>query len=181
MFNLTSTVARPAARSALRVNAVSSFKVNAPRTVTTLSKVAYTAKGQAAGQGRNGKAHLTEEGPFEVKLAMPKSLGGKGDGQNPEQLFALGYASCFLSALNLSAGNHKIPLPANVKVDAEVDIGPPASGPNPFGIAVRLIVSSDAKGGEEKKNLEKATEKAHEICPYSNATRGNVPVDVKVQ
>ncbi|MCO5585247.1 hypothetical protein L7F22_039180 [Adiantum nelumboides] len=167
MFNIASTVARPAARSALRINGFSSLKVNAPRTVTTLSKAAYTAKGQASGQGRDGKAHLTEEGPFEVKLAMPKSLGGKGDGQNPEQLFALGYASCFLSALNLSAGKNKIPLPKNVKVDAEVDIGPPASGPNPFGIAVRLIVSSDAKGGEEKKNLEKATEKAHEVSIYS--------------
>lgn len=76
---------------------------------------------------------------------------------------ALGYSACFLSALNLSASQAKIKLPDNVKCAAHVDIGPPASGNNPFGLAVHLKVSSDAKGGEDKKNLEKAVEKAHQV------------------
>lgn len=87
-------LAATASRSLLRaaaprhvVRAAAVPTAQAPRTVTTLAKSLYTAKGQASGQGRNGKAALTEEGPFEVKLAMPKSLGGTGDGQNPEQLF----------------------------------------------------------------------------------------------
>lgn len=77
---------------------------------------------------------------------------------------ALGYSACFLSALNLSASQEKIKLPGNVKCIAHVDIGPPASGNNPFGLAVHLKISSDAKGGEDKKNLEKAVEKAHQVC-----------------
>lgn len=78
-------------------------------------------------------------------------------------LTALGYSACFLSALNLVAGKEKIKLPGNVKVEAKVSIGPPAEGPKPFAIAVDLIVTSDAKGGEEKKKLEEAVEKAHEV------------------
>ncbi|UZJ55177.1 hypothetical protein CBS101457_004497 [Exobasidium rhododendri] len=150
------------------------------RSVTNLAKKAYTAQGQASGQGRDGKAILTADGPFEVKLAMPKALGN-GQGQNPEQLFALGYAACFLSALNLVAGKEKIKLPGNVKCEAHVSIGPPSEGPKPFAIAVDLIITSDAKAGEEKKTLEGAVQKAHEVCPYSNATRNNVPVSIVVQ
>jgi osmotically inducible protein OsmC len=94
---------------------------------------------------------------------MPKSLGGKGDGNNPEQLFALGYSSCFLSALNLVAGQEKITLPSNVACEAHVSIGPPSQGPKPFAIAVDLIITSDASSSEEKKKLQEAVEKAHEV------------------
>lgn len=208
IIQLARTMLSLAARSVAR-NSASLPTWTAPRSalgarsITNLAKKAYTAKGKASGQGRNGKAALTAEGPFEVKLAMPTSLGGKGDGNNPEQLFALGYASCFLSALNLVAGKEKITLPGNVACEAHVSIGPPSEGPKPFAIAVDLIITSDASSSEEKKKLQEAVEKAHEVsvpvvrlnekvaslstlslsqvCPYSNATRNNVPVTLTVQ
>lgn len=132
--------------------------------------VLYTTNATASG-GRDGRA-VSADSRLDVQLATPKELGGAGGtGTNPEQLFAAGYAACFLSALKLVAGKSKAALPADTTVTAEVGIGPNDRGG--FGLAVSLRVATP---GMEAATAEALVAKAHEVCPYSNATRGNIDV-----
>ena len=137
--------------------------------------VKYRTKASATG-GREGQAK-TEDGSLEVKLATPKELGGAGgQGNNPEQLFAAGYAACFLGAMKAVAskgGTAKVPQDANVR--ATVGIGPRSEGG--FGLDIALDVSLPGVPREQAQDL---VEKAHQVCPYSNATRNNVPVRLNV-
>lgn len=136
-------------------------------------KIVYTAEALATGDGRNGRSRSTD-GRIDVQLASPKELGGSGDGTNPEQLFAAGYAACFHSALRQAARRTK----ANVEdssVGARVGIGPNETGG--FQLAVTLEVSLPHLPREEAQAL---AEQAHTVCPYSNAVRGNIDVDVIV-
>jgi osmotically inducible protein OsmC len=138
-------------------------------------EVKYTTTATATG-GREGQAK-TEDGSLEVKLATPKELGGAGgQGNNPEQLFAAGYAACFLGAMKAVAskgGTAKVPQDANVR--ATVGIGPRSEGG--FGLDIALDVSLPGVPREQAQDL---VEKAHQVCPYSNATRSNVPVRLNV-
>jgi lipoyl-dependent peroxiredoxin len=130
----------------------------------------YTARATATG-GRDGRA-VTDDKHLDVRLNTPKELGGAGgEGTNPEQLFAAGYSACFLSALKFVAGHTKVKLPADAAVSAEVGIGPNDRGG--FGLAVNLQVTLP---GMETAAAQALVNKAHEVCPYSNATRNNVEV-----
>src|SRR5690349_8004899 len=127
--------------------------------------IVYTAEALATGAGRNGHSR-SSDGRLDLDLAVPVEMGGSGEGTNPEQLFALGYAACFHSALQLVARRAK----ANVEdsaVGARVGIGPTEGGG--FGLEVTLEVSLPHLSTEEAQAL---TEQAHQVCPYSNATRG---------
>jgi Ohr subfamily peroxiredoxin len=137
-----------------------------------LEKVVYTASATSTG-GRDGRA-TTPDGQLDLKLSVPKAMGGKGEGTNPEQLFAAGYSACFIGAMGFVASQQKKALPAGTKIDAEVDIGPI---PNAFGIAVRMNISLPGLPREEAEALVAA---AHQVCPYSNATRGNIAVVLTV-
>jgi lipoyl-dependent peroxiredoxin len=135
-------------------------------------QILYTAQATATG-GRDGRAVSSDE-QLNVKLTMPKQLGGAGgEGTNPEQLFAAGYSACFLSALKLVSAHAKVALPADAAVTAEVGIGP--NGAGGFGLTASLTASLP---GVERETAQALVNKAHEVCPYSNATRGNI--DVKV-
>ncbi|PKR58375.1 organic hydroperoxide resistance protein [Thalassospira lohafexi] len=137
-------------------------------------EVKYTAHASATG-GRDGRAK-TDDGSLDVKLTTPKELGGAGgEGNNPEQLFAMGYSACFIGAMKAASGQTKIKVPSDVSVNAEVGIGPRSAGG--FGLAVTLKVSLP---GLDKADAEKLVETAHTICPYSNATRGNVDVTTTI-
>lgn len=139
---------------------------------TIPDKVLYTARAHTTG-GRDGHSR-TDDGLLDVKLNPPKALGGGGTGTNPEQLFAAGYSACFMGALKHVAGMKKIAVPADAAIDAEVDIGPTPMG---FGIAVRMTIHLP---GLERAVAEDLVATAHGVCPYSNATRGNIPVELKV-
>jgi lipoyl-dependent peroxiredoxin len=136
----------------------------------TLEKVIYTAKTHTTG-GRDGGASRTDDGRLDIKLSLP---GAPGTGTNPEQLFACGWSACFLSAIKLLAGKKKIALPPTVAVDAEVDLGPVHGI---YGLAARLNVSLP---GLDRTIAEELVHGAHEICPYSNATRGNIDVAINL-
>ncbi len=136
-------------------------------------KILYTAEALATGDGRNGHARTTDN-KVDVDLAAPKEMGGSGEGTNPEQLFAAGYSACFHSALRLVGKQAK----ANVDdsaVGARISIGPNDAGG--FELAVTLEVSLPHLSTEEAQAL---ADKAHQVCPYSNATRGNIDVTVTV-
>lgn len=133
----------------------------------------YTASALSTGDGRNGHVR-TSDGTLDVDLAVPKEMGGAGGALNPEQLFAAGYAACFHSALKLVGGQAKADL-TGTEVSAAVSIGTLPSGG--FGLAVELFVHAPAL--DEATAME-LVERAHEVCPYSNATRGNVEVVLKV-
>jgi osmotically inducible protein OsmC len=136
--------------------------------------VKYRTTASAIG-GRDGQAR-TEDGNFSVKLSTPKELGGAGgDGANPEQLFAAGYSACFIGALKAAGQQLKLRVPADTKVTATVGIGPRSEGG--FGITADLRVELP---GVDRADAEKLTAAAHQICPYSNATRGNVNVGLTV-
>ena len=135
-------------------------------------KVLYTAEALASGDGRNGHVRTTD-GKIDVDLSMPKTMGGNEVGTNPEQLFAAGYAACFHSALQLIARREKVRLQDST-VTAEVGIGPAGEG---FGLAVTLVVEAPNVEHEVAQRLVAA---AHQVCPYSNATRGNIDVELKV-
>ncbi|MFE9193742.1 organic hydroperoxide resistance protein [Micromonospora sp. NPDC007208] len=137
-------------------------------------QVLYTASATASGDGRDGHVE-TSDGTFALDLALPKEMGGAGGGANPEQLFAAGYAACFHSALRLVARRAKADVTGSV-VGAEVGIGPNGSGS--FGLAVQLVVDLPAASREV---AEQIVEQAHQVCPYSNATRGNVDVTLTVR
>lgn len=136
-------------------------------------KILYTAEALATGEGRNGRAR-TSDGRLEVNLAVPAEMGGSGEGTNPEQLFAAGYAACFHSALQMVARADKADV-ADSAVGARVGIGPNDTGG--FGLAVTLEVSLPHLPYDRAVEL---TEKAHQMCPYSHATRGNIEVTLEV-
>ncbi|HEX2943063.1 MAG TPA: organic hydroperoxide resistance protein [Rhodopila sp.] len=136
--------------------------------------VKYRTAASAIG-GRDGHAR-TEDGTFSVKLATPKELGGAGgDGANPEQLFAAGYSACFIGALKVAGQQLKLRVPADTRVTAAVGIGPRAAGG--FGITADLHVELP---GIDRADAERLVATAHQICPYSNATRGNIDVGLTV-
>ena len=135
-------------------------------------KAIYTATATATGDGRNGHA-TSEDGVLDVDVRIPTAMGGPGGATNPEQLFAAGYAACFHSALKMVGGAEQADL-TGTQVSASVSIGMLDSGG--FGLAVELDVHVPALGRDAALAL---VEKAHQVCPYSNATRGNV--DVKLQ
>ena len=137
-----------------------------------LEKVLYTAHATSTG-GRDGRSK-TDDGKLDVKLAPPKEMGGNDDGTNPEQLFAAGYSACFIGAMKFVAGAQKKVLPADTSIAAEVGIGPIPAG---FGIQAALNVSIP---GWDRADAEALVEAAHKVCPYSNATRGNIDVTLKV-
>lgn len=138
-------------------------------------KILYTAHGSATG-GREGQA-ATDTGNVKLVLNTPKELGGGGgDGTNPEQLFSMGYSACFLGALKFVAGKEKVKIPDDAKVSAEVGIGPRDDGQG-FGIAAKLTVSVP---GVDKAVVEDLVKKAHVVCPYSHATKGNIEVQTTV-
>ena len=133
----------------------------------------YTAHAKATG-GREGVA-TSDDGHLSVKLSTPKQLGGAGgEGTNPEQLFAAGYAACFIGALKVVGGREKVAVPADTSIDSSVGIGPIPGG---YGIAVELKVSLPGLAPEV---ADKLIEEAHKVCPYSNATRGNLDVGLAV-
>jgi lipoyl-dependent peroxiredoxin len=139
----------------------------------SLEKVVYTAHAKATG-GRDGRA-ASSDGALDVKLATPRELGGAGGpGTNPEQLFAAGYSACFIGAIKFVAARDKIALPSDVSIESSVGIGPI---PNGFGIEVALKVSLP---GMPRAEAEALVQKAHIVCPYSNATRGNIDVRLSV-
>ncbi|UXC17741.1 organic hydroperoxide resistance protein [Comamonas squillarum] len=131
--------------------------------MATLEKVLYTAHAHTTG-GRDG-ASRTNDGRLDVQLSSP---GTSGQGTNPEQLFAAGYSACFIGAMKAVAGKQKLALPDGLSIDAEVDLGPV---PNAYGIAARLTVNLP---GMDKAVAEKLVHDADLVCPYSNATRGNI-------
>ncbi len=134
----------------------------------------YTAVAHATGDGRNGHAH-TDDGMIDLDLRVPKELGGPGGATNPEQLFAAGYAACFHSALKLIAARDKLDL-TDSEVSATVGLGLLPSGG--FGlVAAELDIHIPALDPAEAEAL---VAKAHKVCPYSNATRGNVDVTLTV-
>ena len=132
-------------------------------------KVLYTAHATATG-GREGRA-VSSDSALDVKLSTPRELGGAGgDGTNPEQLFAAGYSACFIGAMKAVAAQDKLKLPGEISIDGSVGIGQIPGG---FGIAVELKI---AVPGMEPAELQALVDKAHQVCPYSNATRGNIGV-----
>jgi Ohr subfamily peroxiredoxin len=137
--------------------------------MTKLDKVLYTAKAHTTG-GRDG-ASRTDDGRLDVKLTPP---GTGGTGTNPEQLFAAGYSACFIGAIKAVAGKMKLTVPADVAIDAEVDLGPIPAG---YGIAARLNVSLP---GMDRAAAQQLVDAAHQVCPYSNATRGNIDVQIRL-
>ena len=137
---------------------------------TKLDKVLYTAKARTTG-GRDGRA-VSDDGLLDVKLAPPKELGGIGGATNPEQLFAAGYSACFMGALKHVAGMKKVAVPADASIEASVDIGPISQG---FGIAVQMTINLP---GLDRAVAQDLVDTAHQVCPYSNATRGNIVVDL---
>ena len=141
--------------------------------MNALQQTMYTGVATSTG-GREGTA-VSSDGKLNLTLSTPKALGGPGgEGTNPEQLFAAGYSACFLNALKHIASLEKVTLNNNTSVTAEVAIGPVDVG---FGLAVKLLVSM---GDTERTLAQSLIEKAHQVCPYSNATRNNVDVRVEL-
>ena len=136
-------------------------------------KPLYTAIATVEG-GRQGRARSLD-GRLDVSLDTPKELGGSGDGTNPEQLFAAGFAACFQSAMHLVARSRQVDL-TDSSVTAEVDLG--STGGGTYGVGVRLLVSVPGLAEAAARELAEATEK---VCPYSNATRGNIPFEIVIE
>jgi len=136
---------------------------------TQLEKVLYTAKVRTTG-GREGRS-VSDDGLLDVKLSPPKAMGGGGGATNPEQLFAAGYSACFMSALRHLAGMKKVAMPPDAAIDASVVIGPiPQQG---YGVAVQMVIHLP---GLDRAVAQALIDSAHRVCPYSNATRGNIEV-----
>lgn len=141
-----------------------------------IEKALYTATATATG-GRTGTAK-SSDGVLDLALSTPKELGGAGGpGTNPEQLFAAGYSACFIGAMKAVSAKQKIALPAEVSITSDVAIGPHANKPGAFGIQVDMKISVP---GMDRAQLEALVKTAHEVCPYSNATRGNVDVTLTI-
>jgi osmotically inducible protein OsmC len=142
----------------------------------SIAQAVYTASATSTG-GRTGTTE-SSDGRIKLQLSTPKALGGDdGPGTNPEQLFAAGYSACFIGALKAVAARQKLALTKEVSIKADVAIGPHGSKPGAFNIAVTMAVSLP---GMERAAAEALVAAAHEVCPYSNATRGNVDVSLSV-
>jgi lipoyl-dependent peroxiredoxin len=138
-----------------------------------VEKVLYRATARASG-GRDGRA-VSSDGQLDVRLTTPKELGGAGgDGTNPEQMFAAGYSACFLGAMKFVAQRDRIAIPADVSVEGNVGIGAIPTG---FGIEVELRISLP---GLDSAAAQTLVDRAHIVCPYSNATRNNIDVRLTV-
>jgi osmotically inducible protein OsmC len=136
--------------------------------------VIYKTRATATG-GRDGSAK-SDDGSVDVKLVVPKEMGGPGGaGANPEKLFAAGYSACFLGAMKAVSGKVGVKVPADATVTAEVGFGPRSEGG--YGITADLIISLP---GIEKAEAQRLAEAAHEVCPYSNATRNNLDVGLHI-
>ena len=141
-----------------------------------IDQAVYTAHATSTG-GRSGTTR-SSDGAIELALVTPRELGGAGGvGTNPEQLFAAGYSACFIGAMKAVAARQKVALPAEVSIDASVGIGPHTGKPGAFGIQVAMTIRVP---GMERAALETLVATAHEVCPYSNATRGNVDVTLTI-
>lgn len=137
--------------------------------------VKYWTEAKATGGGRNGVSGLVN-GQLTITHASPKDLGGSGLGHNPEELFAVGYSACYLGAMRFAANSEKLgTVPETATVNAHVGIGPRSDGG--FGLKVRLIVRMP---GVDRATAEKIAERGHHICPYSNATKGNIVVVTEI-
>ena len=134
--------------------------------MNTLDKVLYTARVHTTGGGRDGGISKSDDGHLDVIHTPP----GKGNGTNPEQLFAAGYSACFIGAMKAVAAKQGIKLPEDLSIDAEVDLGPVAQA---YGVAARLTIHLP---GMDRDAAQQLIDTAHQVCPYSNATRGNIPV-----
>jgi osmotically inducible protein OsmC len=138
--------------------------------------VKYSTTATASGGGRDGKVNLAD-GTLALRLAVPREFGGPGgDGANPEQLFALGYSACFLSALRFYGGSLKFKISEEATVSATIGIGPRSEGG--FGLTARLDVYLPGMDAQDSRVL---VDGAHATCPYSNALRGNVDVDIQIR
>jgi osmotically inducible protein OsmC len=137
----------------------------------SIEKVIYTARATAMG-GRVGTAK-SDDGQIDLKLDRPVEMGGRGNGTNPEQLFAVGYAACFIGALRVVAGRRHIRISEDVAIDSAVSFGPLKGDAEGFGIAVSMTIHLP---GIERGIAEELVHQAHQVCPYSNATRGNIDV-----
>lgn len=141
--------------------------------MTKPEKILYTATAKSTG-GREGTS-VSDDGRLNVQLSTPKGLGGNdGPGTNPEQMFAAGYSACFIGAMKFVASTSKLKLPDGFFVEAKVGIGPITGG---FGLKVDMSVSLE---GMPSGVAEELVQKAHQVCPYSNATRNNIEVNFKV-
>jgi Ohr subfamily peroxiredoxin len=141
----------------------------------SVKEVLYTGHGHATG-GRAGQGASSDK-KVDLTLSVPKGLGGDdGPGTNPEELFAVGYSACFLGALKLVAGKEKLKLPEDTKVSAAIGVGPREDGGG-FGITAALTVTAE---GVDKAKLEELVQKAHIVCPYSNAIFKSVDVKLSV-
>ena len=139
----------------------------------SIEKIMYRAHAKVTG-GRDGRA-VSSDNVLDVKLTLPREMGGNGEvGTNPEQLFAAGYSACFLGALKYVAGQQKVTLPATTSIEGNVGIGQIPTG---FGIEVELKISVP---GLPLEQVQALVQKAHIVCPYSNATRGNIDVKLVV-
>ena len=135
----------------------------------SVQQILYTAQATATG-GRDGRA-VSSDRSFDLKLTTPRELGGAGgEGANPEQLFAAGYSACFIGAIRFVGAKEKIAVPADASIEGHVGIGPIPTG---FGLRVELKISLP---GVPREQAQALVEKAHQVCPYSNATRGNIDV-----
>lgn len=134
----------------------------------TLDKVLYTARVHTTGGGRDGGISKSDDGHLDITHTPP----GKGGGSNPEQLFAAGYSACFIGAMKAVAAKQGITLPDDLSVDAEVDLGPVGQA---YGVAVRMAIHLP---GMDRDAAQKLIDTAHQVCPYSNATRDNIPVEL---
>ena len=137
--------------------------------MNTLDKILYTARVHTTAGGRDGGKSTSDDGLLDVTHTSP----GKGGGTNPEQLFAAGWSACFIGALKAVAQKKGVSLPDDLSVDAEVDLG--KAGEH-FGLGARLSVNLPGMDSDEAQALVDA---AHQVCPYSRATRGNIPVEVR--
>jgi lipoyl-dependent peroxiredoxin len=138
--------------------------------MTEIENVLYTAKTHTSG-GREGGVSRSSDGRLDVKFSSP---GAPGSGTNPEQLFAAGWSACFISAMKIAAGKMKVALPPDLAIDAEVDVGATRDA---YGLAARLNVSLPGIEHQVAQRLVEATDR---LCPYSNATRGNINVAIKL-
>lgn len=134
--------------------------------------ISYTAVATSSGTGRDGQVHSSDS-QIDLPVRMPAAMGGNGEGTNPEQLFAAAYAACFHGALRVAAKNDNTTVPDGTTIDAEVSIGPDETS---FGIAVTL---TGHLPGLDQQAADKLLQQAHQLCPYSKATRGNLDVTVR--
>ncbi|MGB3772240.1 MAG: organic hydroperoxide resistance protein [Rhodococcus sp. (in: high G+C Gram-positive bacteria)] len=136
-------------------------------------KTLYTAEAIATGGGRDGHGRTTD-GKIDVDLAVPTEMGGSGNGTNPEQLFAVGYAACYHSALRMVANNEKADV-TDSSVGAKVAIGPNDAGGFELAVTLEVVLPN-----LDHDTAQALADKAHQVCPYSNATRGNIDVTITV-